>query len=145
MHLTTFSDYAFRVLIYLAAKDVPGSLNEISQAYGISRNHLIKTVNVLEKNGFVHTRRGVGGGITLAKAASQIGLADVVRCTEPAFTIVECFDKEKNKCVITKACNLKSILKEALDAFLGTLEEYSLADITTNSRELIKILDSARS
>ena len=140
MHLTTFSDYAFRILIYLSLRKAPCSLNEISQAYGISRNHLIKAVNVLEKNGFINTKRGVGGGISLAKPASEIGLADVVKSTEPSFTIVECFDREKNKCVITSACKLKLILNDALNAFLDELAGHTLADITGNSRDLLKIL-----
>ena len=143
MHLTTFSDYAFRVLIYLSSRPTQQascSLNEISQAYGISRNHLIKAVNVLEKNGFIHTKRGVGGGISLAKHASEIGLAEVVKCTEPSFTIVECFDKEKNTCTISSACKLKKILNGALKAFLDELASFTLADITGNSRVLLKLL-----
>lgn len=140
MHLTTFTDYAFRVLIYLSSRKAPSSLNEISQAYGISRNHLIKAVNVLEKNGFIHTKRGVGGGISLARLTSEIGLAEVVKCTEPSFTIVECFDKEKNTCSISGACKLKRILNNALKAFMDELAEHTLADITGNSRVLLKIL-----
>jgi Rrf2 family transcriptional regulator, nitric oxide-sensitive transcriptional repressor len=140
MHLTTFSDYAFRILIYLSVRKVPCSLNEISKAYGISRNHLIKAVNVLEKNSFIHTKRGVGGGISLAKPASEIGLAEVVKCTEPSFTIVECFDREKNKCVITSACKLKHLLADALNAFLNELAGHTLADISANSKDVLNLL-----
>jgi Rrf2 family transcriptional regulator, nitric oxide-sensitive transcriptional repressor len=142
MHLTTFSDYAFRILIYLAARDAPSSLNDISEAYSISRNHLIKAVNVLEKNDFINTKRGVGGGISLAREPSEIGLADVVKCTEPGFAIVECFDRENNKCTITSVCKLKHILGDALDAFLAELSGHTLADVTGNSGELQKILCS---
>lgn len=141
MQMTTFSDYAFRVLIYLASRDAPASLSEIAQAYDISRNHLIKAVNVLEKNGWVKTKRGVGGGISLARAPEDIGLAEVLRCTEPSFTLVECFDAEKNTCKIAGACRLQGFLARALDAFMAELGQYTLKDVTGNSRVLLKLLE----
>lgn len=140
MQLTRFTDYAFRTLIHLAAKQGPGSLSEIAEAYGISRNHLIKAVNVLEKNGFVKTRRGVGGGITLARDAGDINLLDVARCTEPGFTLVECFDAENDRCVISGSCALQGILGKALKAFMDELARYSLADVMGNRKQLVRLL-----
>ena len=140
MKLTTFSDYAFRVLIYLASTGESASLSELAQAYGISRNHLVKAVNTLEKNGFVRTRRGVGGGIILARPASEISLVEVARSTEPNFTIVECFDYENNTCRIAGACRLERILQDATRAFMAEIGKYTLADITGNSKVLLKLI-----
>ena len=141
MQLTTFADYSFRILIYLACKKAPASLNEISKSYGISRNHVIKAVNVLQKNGFLKTRRGVGGGITLGREPEEINLLDVVSCTEPNFTLVGCLNDETNTCKITGACRLKGILAGALKAFMEELGRYTLADVTGNPKVILKLLD----
>jgi len=49
-----------------------------------------------------------------------------------AFTLVECFDAERNTCVVTPACGLRNPLQEALLAFLAVLDGYSLADLVSS-------------
>ena len=137
MRLTQFTDYAPRTLIYAAIKGEPVSLDAISGAYGISRNHLIKAVNTLEKNGFINTKRGRGGGITLARAPEEINLWDVVKCTEPSFEIVECFNEERNTCPIAGCCSLEGILGKATQSFIQEVAAHSLADVVKNKRALL--------
>ena len=129
MRLTDFSDYSLRVLLYAAARD--GQLitiEETSKVYGISRTHLMKVANQLTRAGFLRAVRGRSGGLTLAKAPAQIRLGDVLRTTEPDFALVECF-RSDNRCLITPRCRLRGALKEALAAFVGTLDRYTLADL----------------
>lgn len=136
MHLTLHADYALRVLLYLAAR--PGGLvstQEVSEAYGISKNHLVRVVQALGKEGFVEVRPGRAGGITLARPPAEITLGRVFRVTEPDFHLVECFNKEKNTCPIAPACGLKGVLYEAREAFLGVLDKYTLADVMKRSRK----------
>ena len=68
MRLTNYTDYSLRVLIYLAAKDRNklSTISEIAEAYGISKNHLMKVIHELGKIGVINTIRGRGGGIQLA-------------------------------------------------------------------------------
>jgi len=129
MRLTDFSDYSLRVLMYAAARD--GQLitiEETAQVYGISRAHLMKVANQLTRTGFLRAVRGRSGGLTLAKTPGQIRLGDVLRTTEPDFALVECF-RSDNNCLITTRCRLPGVLKEALAAFAGTLDRYTLADL----------------
>jgi Rrf2 family nitric oxide-sensitive transcriptional repressor len=56
-----------------------------------------------------------------------------VRSTEDSFALVECFDRERNACVISPACGLRGVLDEALRAFLAVLDRYSLADLIANA------------
>lgn len=129
MRLTDFSDYSLRLLMYAAAK--AGQLvtiEETAQVYGISRAHLMKVANQLTRAGFLKAVRGRSGGLVLAKLPEQIRLSDVLRATEPDFALVECFRRENN-CLITSRCRLRGMLKEALAAFSGTLDHYTLADL----------------
>ncbi|MBL8151572.1 MAG: Rrf2 family transcriptional regulator [Blastocatellia bacterium] len=141
MRLTFHADYSLRVLLYLASHpDRLVSTVEISQAYNISRNHLVRVVNNLGKKGFIEVHPGRSGGIKLGRQPEEIILGEVIRATEPDFYLVECFDKRTNSCPITPACGLKSILKEAVDSFLQTLNRYTLRDISQNHSELALLL-----
>jgi Rrf2 family nitric oxide-sensitive transcriptional repressor len=55
--------------------------------------------------------------------------------------LVECFDPETNTCRIEPACTLHGVLQEALEAFLETLDGYTLADLVARRRRpLVKLL-----
>ena len=129
MRLTNFSDYALRVLMYAAAQgDRLITIEETANLYGISRNHLMKVANQLTRAGYLKAVRGRSGGLALAKRPNRIKLGDVLRATESDFALVECFTLD-NRCLITRRCRLRGGLREALAAFIGTLDRYTLADL----------------
>ncbi|NMO17589.1 Rrf2 family transcriptional regulator [Pyxidicoccus fallax] len=135
MHLTLHADYSLRVLLYLASR--PGrvtSTQEMADAYGISKHHLVRVVQTLAGQGYVDARAGRTGGVTLAREPKGIVLGAVVRAAEPDFDVVECFNRERNACPIAPACGLKGVLGEARDAFLSVLDRYTLADAMDRSR-----------
>src|SRR5215467_9802984 len=128
MQLTYYSDYSLRVLMYLAVnRDPKVNISAIADRYRISRNHLVKVVHNLARGGFIKSYRGKGGGIRLARDPEQINVGEVVRYTEGPPKPVECFDAERNRCIITKACGLAEVIAEACDSFFATLDRYSLA------------------
>lgn len=110
------------------------TIEETANAYGISRAHLMKVVNILTRSGFLRGVRGRSGGFTLARAANQINLGAVIRATEPDFALVECFNPG-NRCAIAHVCGLPVILNEALGAFVSVLDRHTLADITVNAND----------
>lgn len=129
MRLTSFTDYAFRVLLYSAAHE--GQLTtiaEIQKAFDISKGHLMKIVHLLSTEGYLHAVRGRSGGIRLGMAPEEINLGQLVRLTEPDFRLVECF-RQDNGCIISQFCKLPGPLNQALDAFLETLDGYTLRDM----------------
>lgn len=129
MQLTTFTDYGLRSLMYLAAsEDKLCSVREISEYYGISRNHLVKVVHRLAQLGYIDSNRGKGGGIKLACDAQKLKLGDLVVRMEPHMYLAECFNKETNTCKVTSSCQLKHFLYQAKESFIKTLNNYTLAD-----------------
>ena len=130
MRMTLHSDYALRMLVYLAMRpDEVATASEIAAAYDLSRNHLLKVALNLRKGGFVETTRGRMGGLRLSKPASEMTVGQVVRFVEEDFALVECFRADGGNCVISPACRLKDIFHEALSAYLAVLEKYTLADV----------------
>lgn len=131
MQLTIFTDYGLRILMYVAAnQDRLCSVREISEYFGISRNHLVKVVHRLSSLGYLKSSKGKNGGITLAQKPDDLKLGNLVSKLEPNMNIVECFNKDTNTCHINNRCQLKLYLFEARNSFLKTLNNYTLADLT---------------
>lgn len=129
MHLTRFTDYSIRVLLYLATKgEERTTITEIAETFSISRNHLMKIVQELHQKEYLKAIRGKHGGLWLNRAPELIRLGALIRDTEQEMALVECF-RDNNACIITPACRLKPILNDALEAFLGVLDNYTLADL----------------
>jgi Rrf2 family transcriptional regulator, nitric oxide-sensitive transcriptional repressor len=138
LRLSNYSDYALRLLIYAATKsDGLVTIAEISKAYGISKNHLMKIAHELARAGYIKTVRGRNGGLCLARPAEEIRVGDVVRLTETGSVLVECCDPPTNRCIITKACRLKHVLLGALEKFYQHLDQTTLADLTSNGPDLL--------
>jgi Rrf2 family nitric oxide-sensitive transcriptional repressor len=141
MRLTVYTDYALRLLMYVALKrGERATILEAAQAYGISKNHLMKVANDLGRHGLLETVRGRGGGLKLAKPADRIKLGDVVRRMEDDLAMVECFAAAENTCPITGACRLRGILRSALEAYLAVLDKHTLADLTGRNPALAEML-----
>ena len=134
MQLTVHTDYALRVLLYLAHfPERRVGTEEISKAYGISKNHLVRVVHTLAEGGYVRVKVGRTGGVQLAGELGKMRLGQIVRRTEASFRLVECHDEVNNTCPILPVCGLKAILDDALEAFLVELDRYTLADLVKGS------------
>ncbi len=130
MRLAEYTDYTLRVLMYCAAH--PGQLvtiGELAERHGVSKNHLMKIVNDLARQGVLETTRGRGGGLRLLKDPSTIRIGDVVRASETDFRLVECFDAGTNLCTLSPTCRLKQVFDAALQAYFKALDGATLADI----------------
>ncbi|BBU27726.1 DNA-binding protein [Burkholderia sp. THE68] len=145
MRLTDYTDYALRVLLYLAVRPAGlATIQEISDGYGISKNHLMKIVQQLGELGWVETVRGRNGGLRLSARSNDLTIGDVVRKTESDFAIVGCFvDQEaavRQRCVIQPQCRLRGVLAAARDAFLAELDKYTVRELAEPANELARLL-----
>jgi Rrf2 family nitric oxide-sensitive transcriptional repressor len=141
VQLTAYTDYALRILIYLAVYDDRlVTIADIAQAYGISNNHLMKIVHHLAQRGWITTTRGRRGGLRLAHPPHTVSLGTLVRETEPHFDLVECFDPVANRCPIMPICDLAAVFNKAQAAFLAVLDTSTLADIVKQKRALARLL-----
>jgi len=139
MHLTNFTDYTLRVLIYLGMHQHNGRLTTISDvatAYGISENNLMKIVHHLAKQGYVETTRGKGGGMRLARAPEQVNLGDVVRDAEDGPVTTRRFRQYDAPLLTAPTCALTEILEQAMHAFFDKLDSHTLADLLEQRENL---------
>jgi len=147
MHLTLWTDYALRTLIYVGAKDNKlSTVAEIAGSFRVSKSHLMKVVNRLGQQGYLETVRGKGGGLRLGRPAAEIRIGAVVRDTEDDLAVMGCLS-ESGFCRIEGCCILRTALQDATDAFLRSLDDYTLADLlrpTTNLRRSLGIASDFR-
>jgi Rrf2 family nitric oxide-sensitive transcriptional repressor len=131
MRLSEYTDYTLRVLMYCAAhRDRLVTIGELAEQHGLSKNHLMKVVNDLARQGLLETTRGRGGGLRLLAEPETIRIGDVVRATETDFRLVECFDAATNACTLTPSCRLKHLFDDALAGYFKALDGATLADMT---------------
>jgi Rrf2 family iron-responsive transcriptional regulator len=137
MRLTRQSSYAIRTLMYCAVNE-PGlsRVADIAKAHAISELFLFKLIKPLVDAGLIGTVRGRKGGIRLGRPAAEITLLDTVRLTEENFALAECFEGGDVSCPLVDACDLNAALREALGAFFGVLESYTIADLVGKRRSL---------
>lgn len=133
MRLTDHTDYTLRVLMYLNQKKSQATLNELAEKLKLSKNNLIKVSNQLAKLGFIETARGRAGGLTIGKETGNLTLREIMTRTEESLELAECFSGKKVCCTYLKGCLLKASLKRALEAFLDSLGQTTLNDVTIPS------------
>ncbi len=129
MRLTTMTDYAMRLLMYLGSNpDRLCTIAEMTACYNISQSHLMKVTNRLARAGWIKTVRGKHGGMQLAHRPEQIPLGAVVRDMENDLALVACQAGNKT-CTLIGQCSLPRILDGALEQFMRYLDQHSLADL----------------
>ncbi|KVN34000.1 Rrf2 family transcriptional regulator [Burkholderia pyrrocinia] len=143
MRLTDYTDYSLRVMLYLAVRgEGLATIQEISDAYGISKNHLMKVVQRLGELGWVDTVRGRNGGLRLFPESTRLTVGQVVRETENDFALVGCFagGETPRACVIEPQCRLKGVLAAARDAFFAELDRHTLGELAQPAAPLAALL-----
>jgi Rrf2 family nitric oxide-sensitive transcriptional repressor len=141
MQLKKFTDYSLRLLIQLAVNpDEWISINAVASAFDISRNHLLKVVTELSRQGLIQTQRGKHGGLKLNRPAAQINVGELIASLEGSSPVVDC---RSPICPILPACGLKSALDEAEAAFYQSLHRYSLEDLVHGQeRKILKLISA---
>ena len=140
MRLTLHTDFALRVLIYVSLNDGKlTTIKDIAHIFGISKASLMKVVNDLSQNGYLHTVRGRNGGIRLMRKPRDINIGQVVRDNENQLDVIGCLE-HKGYCPIERVCVLRGALRNATEAFLAVLDGHTLADLIKPQRVLSSLL-----
>ncbi|MAM59906.1 Rrf2 family transcriptional regulator [Maritimibacter sp. UBA3975] len=144
MRLTLRTNLAARVLMYCGVnQEQTVRSSEIAKACNASGNHLSQVIHKLQQYGYVQTRRGRGGGLSLARAPGAISIGALFRDFEADVPFAECFDAANNNCPLFDNCRLNSYMKKALDAFYTELDQVTLQDLVEGNCGLSELLSIA--
>jgi Rrf2 family nitric oxide-sensitive transcriptional repressor len=109
MKITQASHYAIRLLVCLASGSCTGSAREISPKIEVPFNHVAKIVQRLVKGKILVSKKGKGGGISLAKPPRQIRIKSVIEAVEGPLLLSECV-LFSDKCHYSKKCKFRNCL-----------------------------------
>ena len=125
MYLSKFTDYSFRILIYLG--NHPNEIftvDELSSILGLSTNHKKKIIYKLAKNNYIYSSKGRNGGAKLIMNPKDINLEALLEIAKDNLNIVEYFSSDSISCNLNGKCKLKQVLNDSFNSF--KLSEYTL-------------------
>ena len=130
--LSRKADYALLILSHLHQKQAGGTARAIAERFGLSRPFVANILKELCQTGFVTSHRGVKGGYTLAKAASEITVAGLLGAIDERFQLTVCSSHghtETTPCSVETSCPIKGPLDEIHGRIMGVLAGVTLADL----------------
>jgi len=135
MQITRASDYAVRVMIYLAGLPPRSTVrqSELLRATGVSGHFLSKVLQQLVRARLVRSQRGSGGGYVLAVAADDVSLLDVVQAMEGPVRLNQCLD-EGPSCERKSWCPAHCVWAEAQAAIVNVLGGSSMAHLASEGQ-----------
>ncbi len=141
MKLSVRGEYALRALQVLArhSGDAVVPMQTIATEQNIPRRFLEQILHGLKAAGVVESRRGITGGYRLARPASEIPLATIIRHVDGALAPLSCVSHqfyEKCSCPDEARCALRSVMKEVRDTVAAMMERMTLADLVARAEAL---------
>jgi Rrf2 family iron-sulfur cluster assembly transcriptional regulator len=134
MRLTTKGRFAVTAMLDLAlhGSEGPVSLAGISERQKISLSYLEQLFGKLRRRSLVESVRGPGGGYNLARGASEVSVADIVRAVEEPIDSTQCGGREN--CHDNQRCMTHDLWEELNTTVYGFLEGVTLAHLVERQR-----------
>jgi Rrf2 family protein len=125
-------DYALRAMLELAASEGLVKSERVAAAQGIPQKFLENILLDLRHGELVTSRRGVEGGYALARPASEISVADVIRAVEGPIATVRGARPEEVE-YAGAAAGLQPVWLDLRSAMRDVLEQTTLADVVART------------
>ena len=128
MKLTTSTDFAMRILIYLAQQDKLLTMPVLAEKLSIPYNNLTKLIQHMAKANIIHTKKGKNGGIRLLKDAKEVTLRNIVDLIDGPTTLSEC-QKTEALCALSSNCKLKSVFQDLQNNINALMDDITIAQL----------------
>jgi Rrf2 family protein len=135
--VSTRGDYASRALLSLAlhtGQTMPTSVRDIAERTGLPQPYLEQILLALKGAGLVRSKRGVGGGYVLARAADAITVGQIVSAVEGPIVAGDFGEPHQNgACDHEGQCVLLSLWAEVGEHMRRHLDSFTLADMVAQA------------
>lgn len=128
MKLTKTTDFALRLIVYLAENDTTHAMPFLSDQLHIPYNNLIKLVGKLAKAEIIETKQGKNGGVKLAKKAEAISFKDIIDTIDGPTTLSKCMSKDSS-CELQTCCKIKPVISDIQDKINQILERTTIKNV----------------
>jgi Rrf2 family protein len=133
--LTKKAKYGLKALVFLAGID-PGQtalVADIAAANQIPKKFLDAILGELRNAGFVHSKKGKGGGYTLARTPEEIGVGNVIRVLDGPLAPIQCASRTVYRrcddCGDENHCAVRLVMLQAREAIASVLDKTTLAQM----------------
>ncbi len=133
--LTKKGKYGLKAMVHLAGRPVGEAtlVNDIATANGIPKKFLDTILGELRNAGLVFSKKGKGGGYTLARPAEEIKIGHVIRVLDGPLAPISCASKNSYRrcedCADEDHCGVRLVMLEARDAIAMVLDNRTLAEM----------------
>ena len=141
MKFSQSTDYALRLLLYLHKFDQSFSTKQLASTLAIPYHLLSKLVQRLSVAGFVLTKRGKQGGVSLACELESIHSQGLLEAVEGPLALVKCLDSSQKKaCVLQDSCDMKLGLELVQNRLLTFMEGITVNQLIATKKEPVNEL-----
>jgi Rrf2 family protein len=133
--LTNKGKYGLKAMTHLAGMPPgqPALVADIAATNAIPKKFLDAILGELRTSGFVHSKKGRGGGYVLARSASEIRVGEVVRALDGMLAPIGCasknFYRRCDDCDPLRPCGVQVVMAQARDAIASVLDARTLNDL----------------
>jgi Rrf2 family protein len=133
--LTKKAKYGLKALVHLAAVETgrPELVNDIAEAEQIPKKFLDAILADLRNAGFVHSKKGKGGGYALARPPKEISIGAVVRALDGPLAPIQCASKTVYRrcedCTDENHCAVRLVMLQVREAIAGVLDNTTLEEM----------------
>jgi Rrf2 family protein len=144
--LSSKAKYGLKAMVYLARYGGPGPLliADIASKEHIPKKFLDIILLEMKNRGLLVSKKGKGGGYTLARPASQIRVGDLVRVLDGPLAPVPCVSRTSYRpcgdCHDESSCTVRAVMQDVRDAIAQILDNTTLADMSERTPHAEKIL-----
>jgi Rrf2 family protein len=133
--LTKKGKYGLKAMVHLAGRPPgePALVTEIATTNAIPKKFLDTILGELRNAGLVNSKKGKGGGYTLARSAQEIRVGHIIRILDGPLAPIQCASKTSYRrcddCEDEKHCGVRLVMLEAREAIATVLDNRTLADM----------------
>lgn len=133
--LTKKGKYGLKAMVHLAGRPIgePTLVTEIAVSNEIPKKFLDTILGELRNAGFVNSKKGKGGGYTLARPAHTIRVGHIIRILDGPLAPIQCASntayRRCDDCIDEKKCGVRLIMLEARNAIATVLDNRTLAEM----------------
>ena len=133
--LTNKGKYGLKAMVHLAGmpRGQPALVADIAAANAIPKKFLDAILGELRTAGFVHSKKGRGGGYVLARPADEIMVGSIIRALDGQLAPIGCasraFYRRCEDCSPDAPCAVRRVMAEVRDAIAAVLDARSLTQL----------------
>ena len=138
LRLSKLADYGSQIMTHMARDKHVHSASEIAESLGITAATVSKILKMLARQNLVASVLGAKGGYTLARAPSEISIAEIINAMDGPISITEC-SGTTSSCSRESGCSTRGSWQVINKIILGTLEKVKLAEMIEPKPQVVHI------